>query len=162
MPKQLPHFPLLPTIVTLLVAAAVITGLVLAGSPSEERFRRYDQERISDLQQIQSSVIETYDTQYGHLPQTLEEAMKRSPVSPEFFVDPETKQPYSYSVLSSESYQLCATFSLPSSAQTDPVSAMWEHPAGSACFTLQIPLNPINPTKAIPSAIPTRNSEIIP
>lgn len=140
----IPRIPLLPTIVTALVTIAVITGLFLAGSPAEERLRRFDQERISDLQQIQSVVIDTYLAQFGHLPVTLDEAMKRSPASPDIYIDPDTKTFYAYSTLSTESYELCANFSLPSASQTDAVSAMWEHPAGYWCFTLQIPTNPKN------------------
>lgn len=137
----IPRFPLLPTIVTAIVAAAVVTGLILGGSPVEERLRRFDQERISRLQQIQSVVIESFVAQFGRLPETLDEAMRRSPASPDIYIDPETNQLYEYQPLSSESYQLCATFSLPSEAQPDSVSPMWTHSAGYTCFMLQIPLN---------------------
>lgn len=136
---HIPRFPILPTVTTSLVAIAVITGLILAGSPAEERLRRFDQQRISNLQQIQNVVIETYVAQFDHLPATLDEAMKRSPASPDIYTDPETHQFYAYQPLSTETYQLCATFSLPSNSQTDSVSPMWEHGSGYSCFTLQIP-----------------------
>lgn len=137
---QIPHFPLLPTILTTLVGAAVITGLFLSGSPAQERLKQFDQERLSRLQQIQNVVIETYVAQFGKLPTTLEEAMKRSPASPDVYVDPETNAFYSYEALTADTYQLCAEFSLPSDKQADAVSLMWTHGAGYSCFTLQIPL----------------------
>lgn len=139
---KIPHFPLLPTIITIFVGIAVITGLMLSGSPAEERLKQFDQERISRLQQIQNVVIETYAAQFGKLPATLEEAMRRSPASPDIYVDPETKTLFAYEALSADSYQLCAYFSLPSDKQADAVSPMWTHGSGYSCFTLQKPLNP--------------------
>lgn len=141
---KLPHFPILPTVVTILVGASVVTGLILGGSPAEERLRRFDQQRIMSLQQIQNVVIESYVAQFDRLPTSLDEAMRRSPASPDIYADPETKQLYTYEVLSTETYQLCASFSLPSEAQTDATSPMWSHGVGYSCFTLQIPANPKN------------------
>jgi hypothetical protein len=133
---KIPHFSLLPTAVTIVVGIAVITGLILSGSPANERLRRFDQERISDLQEIQYSSIEAYYDRFGALPESLEIAMKNSPSSPEIYTDPETNVFYDYSIVSKKEYQLCAMFSLPSKEQTDPVSAMWSHASGYSCFTL--------------------------
>jgi hypothetical protein len=129
---------LLPAIVSAIVLTAVITGLILSGSPAEERLRQFDQERISDLQQIQYAVIDEYYNRFGSLPDSLEIAMKNSPSSPEIYTDPETKSYYDYSIISDKQYQLCAFFSLSSKDQTESVSAMWSHDSGYACFTLQV------------------------
>ena len=41
---------LLAGVVSLVVAAAIITGVVILGSPSNERALRLDQRRVSDLE----------------------------------------------------------------------------------------------------------------
>ncbi len=66
-------------------------------------------------------------------------------------VDPETQQPYEYSITgaSAMAFQLCATFSHPSEDQLtpkslapvrpgDPYSQNWNHASGRICFDRSI------------------------
>lgn len=134
---KITKLPLLPTIVTIIIAIAVLTGLVLSGSPSNERLRRFDQERISDLQMIKDVAVENFYSENQRLPDSIDELMKGSSLSINTYQDPETKTSYGYQRLTETQYQLCATFSLSSDEQADLSSPMWAHGIGESCFTLK-------------------------
>src|SRR5581483_8672586 len=53
-----------------LAAVAIIAGFFLAGSPAQQRQVRFDEQRVSDMQQIQSQLI-NYWTQKSALPTSL-------------------------------------------------------------------------------------------
>lgn len=143
--------------VILMVTATVGVGLYLAGSPSKERGRRFDEQRVNELQQIATAVDSAYYRD-GRLPTALEQLS----AAPEYgyvpsLVDPETGAPYEYRPTDGDTYELCATFET-ESQQTDqygrpkPVptrpmmeAAMpypgyrdWTHGAGRHCFQLTV------------------------
>ena len=95
--------------VTLAVAAAVITGFVIIGSPSAERTRRFDQQRVNDIQQI-SYAVDAYWTQVKALPPSLGSLMSNNFYYVSNINDPLSKQPYEYRIVSTSTYELCATF----------------------------------------------------
>ena len=45
--------------VTCVVVAAVIAGFILAGSPQSERLRRFDDQRVNELQNIQAQIVDS-------------------------------------------------------------------------------------------------------
>lgn len=136
-----------------MVAAAVGVGLWLAGSPSGERQRRFDEQRVNELSQIASAVDNSYQRN-GRLPGTLEALAELGAY--DFYVpslaDPEDGTPYEYRTTGTTTYELCATFAAESQAMDargvpkPPVArpAMmeypgyrsWDHPAGRHCFSL--------------------------
>lgn len=129
------RFLILPMAVTAAMLASIITGLTLSGSPATERSRRFDQERLSDLEQLRFSVIDSFYQQNGRLPSSLEEARASSPMGPDVFLDPQTQELYEYTPLSNtDRYTLCAVFDLPSGAQEVKSNPVWEHEAGHVCF----------------------------
>ncbi|MEK9152513.1 MAG: hypothetical protein AAB692_04050 [Patescibacteria group bacterium] len=136
------------------VAAAVAGGLYLAGSPNKERMRQFDAQRLSALQTISSAVDSYYDMN-TRLPGSL--AMLSAPGKPGYYleqtVDPATKEPYEFSVVSDKTYEICANFDLPydtiNPSLYDPPMPVrpgmyaavaqewnWNHPAGRYCFSL--------------------------
>lgn len=131
--------------IILVIAAAIVGGFFVIGSPMDARLVRFDEQRISDLQNIQSQII-TYWQNNGKLPVKL--ADLESDISGfRIPADPETKAEYSYEIRSTEEFTLCATFNLPSpggkSAVPAPASPYylgenWEHPAGKHCFDRKI------------------------
>lgn len=140
------QFKVLLGTIILLVTASVIGGLLLAGSPSQQRKTQLDTQRINDLQNI-SSTLDLYWNKNKNLPSTLESLRD----SREFFlgsiVDPETLQPYSYNKLDSDTSELCATFDAPSEKRdvTEPISPyrrfqsdFWNHGVGYHCFTIDV------------------------
>lgn len=126
------------SIVVIMVVTVIIVGLIIAGSPAEERARRFDDEREYDLQQI-SAAVDLYVSKTGRLPSSLNDLVK-----PEVarlynipsITDPETSAPYEYSTTSNTAYQLCAKFSRATKETIYPNNRAWEHPAGNKCFEL--------------------------
>jgi hypothetical protein len=135
------------TAVGVLAAVAVIAGFILFGTPAQARQYRYDEQRVTDLQSIQSQVVnywqskETLPASLGDLNDTI--SGFTAPV------DPQTDAPYTYKKTGTLSFQLCAVFSAASRsseeramyAQPAPagvagkaLSDTWTHAAGDACF----------------------------
>ena len=125
------------------VAAAVIAGFFVVGSPQKERLLRFDNRRVSDLQYLQSEILYFWQSK-TRLPETLAELEDdiRGVRAPS---DPETGAPYTYEVRGTETFALCAVFAkenkasgLSSALKPVPyeraVSENWEHGAGSFCF----------------------------
>ena len=115
---------------SIVVAAAVVAGLYLGGTPGEQRLVRFDLRRVSDLQSLSSAIDRRWES-FEQLPATLDELvdgvlLKRMPL------DPETGAPYVYEPIADNSYRLCATFSR---ATVDPRPGdFWVHEPGYRCF----------------------------
>lgn len=140
------------------VAVAVVAGLLIAGLPQNRRLARLDEQRIYDLQNIQSQVISFWQSK-NRLPNNLDEL--RNDISG-FTVptDPETRQTYKYVTKGKLQFELCATFKTDAS-QIDsnvpkavPAGSVygenWTHGVGEVCFErtidpeiYQIPGKPI-------------------
>lgn len=136
--------------VSIVVFAAVALGFFVAGSPKEARLRQIDDTRIQHLQMLQGEIVNFWQ-QKGKLPSVLAEL--RNDISgflpPQ---DPETGLPYEYAVQGTESFELCATFALPSLSNvarenipaipypakpygfTGGVAQNWDHAEGRVCF----------------------------
>jgi hypothetical protein len=126
------------------VLAAVVAGFFVIGSPKTERARRFDYERVANLQEAQSQIIfywqskERLPVALGNLSDSIS-----GYITP---TDPETGAAYEYIVIGTTTFKLCATFNLAS--ETDPniaaetkyamypggVMENWSHGAGQACF----------------------------
>jgi hypothetical protein len=127
---------------SLVVAFAIVWGFVLAGSPATRRLERLDEERLRDLQTIASeiqSMVVYPDRAKAELkeplPKTLDEAVSRARgarLSPR---DPETGEPYRYTVKSEKTYELCARFT---TRRESDYRVFWNHPAGDHCFTINV------------------------
>ncbi len=127
-----------------LVLAGIVAGFVIVGSPSTQRSLRFDQQRISDLNNIQYQII-NYWQRVGALPPSLEAL--NDPISNfQIPADPETGKPYEYISLNKDphAFGLCATFDLPSVKSDVPLSYpiptpeigynSWTHDSGHVCF----------------------------
>ena len=117
---------------TLVVTIAVVVGLVLAGSPAEERDRRIDEQRIAALQHL-ASVISIYHRETGNLPARLAELVDGRNLQ-ELPADPRTGQPYEYEQATDGSYALCAIFD--AASQTVDAVGFWLYAPGRNCFRL--------------------------
>lgn len=146
----------------LLVALTILAGFLIIGSPQSQRELRLDNQRVSDLQSLQSQIVSYYQ-QKERLPQNL--ADLNDPLS--YYVvpvDPETGVDYGYRTTNAPnanpSFEVCATFTT-QSAGTDPsyaepmgryvgMDSKWEHGVGQTCFERVIDpeLYPTYPNKA--------------
>lgn len=116
-------------VAVMLVLGALGGGFYLIGPPSEERARRFDLRRELDLQRLRLAA-DLYWTRNKRLPLTLEELAKEAGTDI-YSRDPQTGQPYSYTVKGDDTYELCAEFARESERRGD----FWSHPAGRWCFT---------------------------
>ena len=117
--------------VILVVIAAVIAGLVISGSPQEQRLLRTDDARVNDLQRLSSAIGRYYRETEG-LPAELT-TLLNGWISQEIPRDPGTDAPYAYEPTSATAYRLCAEFSLESRPDRQP--EFWDHGAGRECFS---------------------------
>ena len=125
------------------VATAVLAGLYLSGSPREQRLLKLDDNRINGLLQL-SGAIARYWEQTRQLPPDLAilvdgQRLRSLPV------DPETGAMYSYEIIDTDLYRLCAEFSNTSlkTASED----FWAHEDGRQCFEVSA-----GPERYIPGA----------
>lgn len=143
-----------------IVAAAVIAGFFIVGSPQEERLRRFDERRTQDLQFLQSEII-NYWVNKEELPAALDLLKDdiRGVSAPR---DPETGAEYGYEVKGELAFSLCADFNLSnpedisSSVPPKPIApagyygeANWNHQAGSVCFDRKIDKDIYKPRKPV-------------
>ena len=123
----------------LVVAATVVTGLSIIGKPSEQRFIRLDERRVSDLR-ILAGAVNRHRGQRQELPTRAEEVIDGQ-ITTRLPLDPESQRPYDYRVIDAGHYELCATFSRRS---REPSNDFWFHDAGHRCFSLTADQNPYN------------------
>jgi hypothetical protein len=129
----------LAAVVTLVVMTAVITGIVILGSPAEERARRIDRRRVSDLQGMENAV-NLYFAEHATLPVSVEELSKQPGVR--IGSDPVTGVAYRYRPLGVEQFELCGTFDRTSTPRVLTGVDLWGHPAGDHCFTRKVAKRP--------------------
>jgi hypothetical protein len=131
-----------------LLLGAVVAGVVFAlgaalwvlDSPAEERRRRLDEERSTDLHRT-ADAVDGYWTRKGKLPADLAAVAEwRGLDGPP--ADPVTEEPYEYRVTGADTYELCATFAAESPGREirwarEEHAVFWRHPAGRHCFELE-------------------------
>jgi len=133
---------------TIVVAAAIGWGFYLVGSPGSRREQRFDEHRLQDLQtiarEIRQIVVDPNDEAKikDPLPATLEAASEQARNQQLNPRDPETDEPYKYTVTGESTFELCANFSR---ALTSESAVFWNHPAGEHCYKINV-LDP--PTQA--------------
>lgn len=127
-------------VVSGVILILVVTGFIFIGSPAKARLALEDQQRVNDLQYIQSEVVSYWDRK-GALPATLNDL--NDPLNNVLVpVDPETIIQYEYNVKSSLSFEICADFKTISNeefsqAQTKdmyPNEEYFKHTEGRNCF----------------------------
>ena len=122
-------------VVSLVVAAAIITGVVILGSPSNERALRLDQRRVSDLEGMLTAV-NFYFAEHAKLPASLEELSRQPGVR--IARDPVTGVAYRYRAIGVEQFELCGTFERASEPRVSSGVDVWQHPSGDHCFTKKV------------------------
>lgn len=119
---------------TVAVAAGVVAGFWVLGTPGRQRAVAADRQRLRDLQSIAFDLHMRSQNQPDEfqLPAQLDPSQMRE--------DPLTNEPYEYQRLSESRFELCAEFDTDSSSyplQNATQSAeFWQHPEGRHCFEL--------------------------
>ena len=142
--------------IIVIVGIAVIAGFFVVGSPQEERLRRFDDQRVNDLQLLQMELVN-----YWQNKQVLPASLSLLKDDIKGFVppkDPQTGFDYGYEAKGTESFSLCADFSRPSLEEmSKPAIAVpmgsygpgenWQHGAGRICFDRTIDKELYKPIK---------------
>ena len=136
--------------VALLTVVVIGSGFFIIGTPGFVRNLRYDEQKVSDLQNIQYQVVNHYQ-QKRALPQSLDAL--NDPLSSYMVpMDAQTEAAYRYEVTGPLSFRLCATFNeetpdtagkgsypgrdiaYPSMMGGMGIDETWTHEEGEACF----------------------------
>lgn len=136
-------------VTAVVVLASIVGGFFIVGSPAVQRQRRFDDQRISDLQAIQYEIIN-----YWQLKEKLPENLSDLKNSISGFippVDPETAQAYEYIIKEPLTFELCADFKTqglggnnlierpePATYYRDPYQQNWDYGLGRICFSRTI------------------------
>ncbi len=137
------------------VTAAIVAGFFIVGSPNYARLLQQDSQRVSDLQMIQSELLNFWLNK-ARLPKTLTELNDdiRGFRVPQ---DPVTGETYVYKTTGTQSFKLCAVFAKPSmgtatvpdiTGRVKPMAPAyyptpygqesWQHAEGNVCFDRKI------------------------
>lgn len=131
--------------VAVLAVVTIGSGFFIVGTPGQARLARFDAQKVSDLQNIQSQVL-TYWQAKQTLPTTISDLNSSLSYGP-LPIDPETGAAYGYQATGALTFKLCATFNAQgrstqySYAQVAGVKGQqdnWEHGAGQVCFDRSI------------------------
>lgn len=151
-PKMKHVFTVAYVVAGVVIAATVVWGFILIGSPATARSHRLDEQRVSNLWSIQQRVFEYWNT-HNELPAPLGSLEVHGKLP----VDPVTNAPYKYEIAEVKQpapggivhYRLCATFDLPSEEFGPAGSVLnpgpnpgsddvWKHGKGDTCFERSI------------------------
>ncbi|MBI5405433.1 hypothetical protein HY972_00125 [Candidatus Kaiserbacteria bacterium] len=132
--------------VAILAVVSIVSGFFIVGTPAAARLARFDAQKVSDLQNIQSQVI-TYWQAKQKLPATLGDLSNSLAYGP-LPVDAQSGQSYEYQAVRTFSFKLCAVFNAESRTiqgmpavpraispiDNKPVADNWQHGVGRVCF----------------------------
>ena len=163
-----PRYSLTIGIAIAVVAIATIgSGFIIVGTPGQARLETFDEQKVSDLQNIQYQIVSYWQSKDA-LPTTLTD-LNDSISGFSVPVDPQNSDSYQYKVLPSKlgvgitessgftpfvempTFQLCATFNaisdgsvpaisepMPATLSGGTISGDWWHAAGNTCFVRTI------------------------
>lgn len=129
---------------SLVVLFVLVLGFLNGDTPTEVRQMRLDQEQTNDLSDMQWRIEDHYRVS-GSLPAEIAPLY----IGMDIPTAPESREAYTYTILDEDTYELCATFALPSSgtdaqdmgsskAIQEELSRNaynnWDHEAGRTCF----------------------------
>jgi hypothetical protein len=120
-----------------IVAAAVVAGIYVIGSPTEQRLRRLDEAQTQDLIAT-SYALDAYWRRNQQLPASLDELLRDRDASAILAgIDAQSTQ--EYMPRGPATYELCAVFNRPSSEpRAVPGGVFWTHGQGRQCFQLEV------------------------
>ncbi len=140
---------ILTIIVSIVVLGSIIIGFFVVGTPADQRNRRFDEERIRDLQTLQNQIVnywtrkETLPTNFADLENDISGFMVPQ--------DPNNSDSYEYNVIDPLTFELCANFATANNnleaknrAVNYPVSPYgnlqqnWNHDTGRTCWSRTI------------------------
>ncbi len=129
-----------------IVLIAIVGAFFIIGSPATARLMQFDEQKISDLQGIQSEIVNYWQGK-EMLPNSLSDL--NDPISGyKVPIDPQSVTAYEYNIKDAAtlSFELCAVFNkqaegqyvlnvlTPASSPVKDYMQNWQHEAGRVCF----------------------------
>jgi hypothetical protein len=134
--------------VGVIILISIILGFSVLGSPQTQRLIRYDNQKISDLQNIQWQII-SYWQMNGATPTNLDEVKSQQNVVVP--TDPQSKNDYEYKSTGTKTFELCANFNQENMTNQNQYGTVaptsypakggiiqndnWNHGVGHQCFS---------------------------
>jgi len=123
-----------------LIFIIVVAGFFIMGSPTEQRAKRFDEQRVQNLQNLQYEVINYWQAK-GYLPEKLSD-LNNSVTGFSEPVDPKSKMSYEYEIKGDLVFNLCAQFETdgadiknqPKDIYMNGYQENWQHSQGRVCF----------------------------
>lgn len=128
-------------VAAVIVVGSIVWGFAVLGSPRTQQLLKYDIQKVSDLQNINSQ-IQNYFYNKSALPKSISDLSSGS-YSSSLPVDPQTHESYIYEKTSETTYNVCADFNKKSPDDTATRAYIsysyggdtnWTHPEGDYCF----------------------------
>jgi hypothetical protein len=120
---------LVPVIAVAAVLAAIVTGLIVSGSPQRQRELRFDERRVAELRQL-SNALGRFYRETGRLPDALDALVDGRNLN-QLPRDPASDEVYDYAKSATAAFKLCAVFTHESDESIDD---FWQHAPGRQCF----------------------------
>ena len=135
--------------VAVLAVVSIVAGFFIVGTPAEARLARFDEQKVYDLQNIQSQVVSYWQAKQK-LPTAITDLNNSLAYGP-LPVDVQTGEPYVYQATGALSFKLCADFNAQSRGNQNryaetralmptpvgkgvPPQDNWQHGIGQVCF----------------------------
>ena len=127
-------------VIVTVTVASIIGSFFIIDSPNTARMKKYDQQRVNDLSNL-DSMINVYYAENKFLPADLTEARFSQ------FKDPATSQSYSYRIIDETTYEVCADFDLAvdqdGARNSEPMyyygnKNWYYHGKGNQCFASKV------------------------
>ncbi|MEK7197891.1 MAG: DUF5671 domain-containing protein [Patescibacteria group bacterium] len=150
-------FWILTALSSIIIILAIVFGFIVGGTPFEARIRKFDLERVNNLQSL-SSCVSAFAYDNERLPENTNELKSNARYSYcASIIDPETKKDYEYKVVSKSEFELCAEFNLSTLEDFQNLGyygGFVKHSQGRSCekqtVTLKKPI-PFEKTIPVPS-----------
>jgi hypothetical protein len=133
----------------MILVGSIVWGFAVLGSPFTQRLIKYDQQKVTDLESINSQVMNYYSSKQI-LPRNIDDIKSYNNYSVNI-VDSQSKKQYEYQKVNETTYNLCAVFNKASSDAnlnnnySYPYGSSWVHPAGQFCFSESVRPNNVYP-----------------
>lgn len=124
------------TILSFVVIGTVVYGLFDGGSPQAARDQKNDQTRSQHVQTLHYGVNSYFRT-FKRLPDTIPQIVNNQSGLTSVPTDPESGAAYEYTVVDSQNYSICGTFSTDTrSSNAFPKNE--GHPKGHYCYSYNV------------------------
>lgn len=124
----------------IVVLASIGMGFTLIDSPMLARAKAFDNQRASDVQQLQHG-IQNFFNKYQKMPKSLEELRESGMVRKHALEDPDTGKPYEFRAIDGQKYEICVVFTTDNRDEQeafyqprDPYGSSFLHGPERTCF----------------------------